>query len=77
METPPHDTRIEIGAIEGKEADKPKLFTPLEVWELLDRRVGRDALYGKLHSGELGSIRVGRHFVIPKGALEKFLEGHQ
>jgi excisionase family DNA binding protein len=78
MDTSPSDTQIETNRTqESRYMDKPQLFTPLEAWEYLGRRIGRDTLYGKLHSGELGSIKAGRRFVIPKHALEKFLESYK
>lgn len=60
---------------ETPELGSQKLFTPLEAWEYSGKRIGRDTLYGLLHSGHLKSIRVGRRFVIPRSSLEAFLEG--
>ncbi|WP_293909869.1 helix-turn-helix domain-containing protein [Deinococcus sp.] len=37
--------------------------------------IGRNGIYGLIHSGKLRSIRVGRKFVVPSSAIEEFLNG--
>ncbi|MEP7081899.1 MAG: helix-turn-helix domain-containing protein [Chloroflexota bacterium] len=38
-------------------------------------RVGRNAMYGLVASGDVWSVRIGRSLRIPKVALARFLQG--
>jgi excisionase family DNA binding protein len=53
--------------------DAPDLLTFEEARQIL--RLGRNAMYTMLHSGEIRSVRSGRRFLIPRVALEQWLNG--
>lgn len=61
----------------GRQVGKPQLFKVHEALEYMGGAMGRDTFYGKLHNGEVKSIRAGNRFLIPRSALDTFLEGHQ
>lgn len=46
-------------------------YTPHHCQELL--HVGRDRVYALLRSGQLRGIRVGHRWIIPRAALEEYL----
>ena len=48
------------------------LLKPTEVAEVL--RIGRSLVYGRLATGELPSIRVGRCIRIPSESLQRWLK---
>lgn len=52
--------------------DKAKLFTVKEVANIF--RVSSMTIFRLVHSGELGSVRVGRGIRIPRQALERFID---
>lgn len=39
--------------------------------------LGRNSIYELIRSGTLRSIRVGRKILVPKSAIEEFLNGHK
>ncbi len=52
-------------------ADAPDVLTVTEVAKLL--RVGRNAAYALVQSGELWGVRVGRSIRVPRRSVERFL----
>ena len=46
-------------------------WTPAEVCRLL--RLGRNAVYGGIRSGQIPSVKVGRRLLVPREALNSIL----
>ncbi len=55
--------------------DQKLAFTPYDCRAMLS--LGRDKVYALIHSGELGSIRVGRRLLVPREAIDTFLKGQK
>ena len=51
---------------------KRAYYTPEELMEVLP--LGRTVIYRELKAGRIPSIRLGKRFVIPKAAIQKWLE---
>ena len=51
---------------------QPLLLSVQEAAKILG--IGRDATYRLVHSGELRSVRVGRHILVPRTELLEFIE---
>lgn len=54
-------------------SDSRDVLTVAEAADLL--RLGRNSTYAAIQRGELPARRVGRRWLIPKDALERFLAG--
>ena len=52
-------------------SDLPDALTTKECMSFLN--IGRNSLYKLLKEGSLGSIRVGKKYIIPKSSLEHYL----
>lgn len=52
-----------------------RAYTPNELRHVL--KLGRDKVYELLNTGELRSVRVGRRYLIPAGAVADFLNEGQ
>jgi excisionase family DNA binding protein len=52
----------------------PLAYTVAEACEVM--RLGRNTVLELLYSGQLRAIRVGRRWVIPRAAIEDFLNGN-
>lgn len=50
----------------------PDILTPTEVATLL--RIGRSSVYKLLNSGALASFRIGKKIIIPKNAIDTYIE---
>ena len=52
-------------------ATKP-FFSPAEFSSEMHGYIGKNSLYGLLHSGRIKSVRIGRKFLIPRSELTDF-----
>ena len=52
-------------------SELPDVLTTKECMVFL--KIGRNSLYKLLKDGILGSVKVGRKYIIPKSSLEKYL----
>jgi excisionase family DNA binding protein len=52
--------------------DAPDVLTPEQARRIL--RMGRNLMYAKLQTGEIRSLRYGRKIMVPKVALQRWLE---
>ncbi len=55
------------------EVEKVKAYYPEEARQIL--RLGREAMYSVLRSGQIRSRRVGRRYIISAAAIREFLDG--
>lgn len=55
-------------------ADLPDVLTVAETAKFL--RLGRNSVYDAVRRQELPSVRIGRRLLIPKPALQRFLDEH-
>lgn len=55
------------------QSEEPLLLRPEEAAQLLS--LGRTKVYELVRSGRLGSVKVGKRRLIPRKALEQFVEG--
>jgi len=53
---------------------QPKTLTPAQARAEYFPKMGRAAFYAALNRKEIPSLRIGRKFLIPRIAIEKFLE---
>jgi len=53
-------------------AGKRTYYTPEELTDILP--LGRSVIYRELRAGKIPSIRVGKKFVIPKAAIDRWLD---
>ncbi len=53
-------------------ADLPDVLTVPEACSVL--RLGRNAMYEVIRTGEIPSLRIGRRILIPKRVLERFID---
>ena len=58
-------------AVPTQEEDLPLLLTIDDVCAVL--RIGRNATYELLHSGQLKSVRIGKQYRIPRHVMIQFL----
>lgn len=52
-------------------ADCGEVLSPQELSAVLN--LGRDSTYALLNDGTIGSVRVGRRWLVPRMAVERFL----
>ena len=50
----------------------PDVVTPKEIQDML--RIGRNAVYELLKSGEIKSLRIGKKYIVPKSSVIKYLQ---
>ena len=48
------------------------LLTPLEFYEGLNRRVGKNSIYGLVAAGRIRSVKIGTKILIPASELTEF-----
>jgi excisionase family DNA binding protein len=56
----------------GDEAALKPFLSPAEFFAEMKGTIGKNSLYGFVHSGRIKSIRVGRKILIPRSELTDF-----
>jgi len=56
-------------------ADYPDIVTPEDLIKML--RIGRNAAYKLIHSGEIASFRVGKHYKITKQSVIAYVSQYK
>lgn len=64
------DGRTADSTAEAPTADG--LVTPLEFYEALNRRVGKNSVYGLVAAGRIRSIKIGAKILIPRSEILEF-----